>query len=1642
MIGGTGADYMLGGAGNDTYVVTNGDILIDAADDGHGGDGQGQIDWGGLNPAGSYAQKQDSVTEWGDTDWTFEFVGERETGGLLTIVKGGERITVAGFKSGMYGIVLNAPVEAAALPPNTAAPGNMTTPYNIDNAHPFYNLRDAARMEITVAGADAEAWGNGKLVGDDNASYLHDGDLDGDDELIGNGGKDALVAGKGNDKLDGGTEDDALAGGDGDDRLVGGDGMDFLAGGAGRDVLLGGIGNDVLLGGSSWRVDRHGWSFSGSQTSGFNLHQFVGVRDVAGDGADYLDGGVGNDHIEGGEGNDQLIGGTGDDTLMGGIGNDIIDGGADSDWLYGDGWRDNFPDYYWLAEYHGDDLLQGGSGNDHLWGDGGSDVLYGGNDNDELIGDSNDLPVQYHGRDVLYGESGNDKLWGYGNDDMLDGGIGDDILQGGEGNDTLIGGTGFDQMRGDAGNDVLIGGTEEDALNGGMGNDTFILSSGDGALGPGNRADTIEDEGGDDTVVIGAGLTDLWLQTDDMTLMIQYGPSDYVGIKNAGVPVEHYVIGGETLTYAQLISRHSSDVIVSADLQGNQNIMGGYNNDSLSAVSAGGNTVVSGGRGNDAIYGYGGGITYLFSTGDGHDDISYNTATNKLNTLQFEGGILPGDITAARYGSDLLFSITGSTDAVMIRQFFGDNSSANSFSPVQQVKFADGTLWNFAAILDKVPAGTPAPYHLIGTAGNDTLSGTTGVDIIEGGAGDDTLIGSNGNDLLQGQDGNDSLYGGSGDDMLDGGSGNDWLSGQGGNDIYLFGKGDGQDTIYPADAYESNVLQFKAGVVPTEIVATRLWSSLVLSIAGTTDKVTLQFFFLDDDPANYRNPIQQVKFADGTTWDVAALTAMTLAGTAGDDWISGTRYADIINGQAGNDTLVGSGGDDVLDGGAGFDEMYGGDGNDTFLFGKGDGQDIIHREEDTTTQLNVLQFKAGVAPSEIVVTRSYTDLVLSIAGTQDRVIIEYFCAYDDPANANNPLQQVKFADGTTWDIAALTAKVLAGTASNDVITGTLNADLITGQAGDDELYGRDGNDTLVGGDGNDLLDGENGDDVLDGGAGNDYLVGRLGNDTYLFGKGDGQDTIDDNDYVTAAADKFDVLQFKAGVTPAEIVALRSSNGFLELSIAGTSDKVMLGIFIDSYDPANVGNSIQQVKFSDGTSWDIATILAQIQSNRAPVLSIALPDQTAAQGGAFSYTVAAGAFTDPDAGDTLTYSASLANGSALPSWLSFNATTHSFSGTPITLGTTSVRVTAKDAGDLAVSDVFDITVSVQDLILNGTSGVDTLNGYAGNDTLNGLGGNDTLNGNAGNDLLNGGTGSDKLYGGTGNDTYVVDNTGDTITENAGEGTDLVQSSITYTLGANVENLTLTGTTAINGTGNTLNNVLTGNSAINTLTGGAGNDILDGGVGADKLLGGAGNDTYVVDNTGDTITENASEGTDLVQSAVTFTLGSNIENLTLTGTAAINGTGNTLNNVLTGNSANNVLSGGAGADTMIGGLGNDTYVVDNTGDVVTENASEGIDLVQSSVTYTLGANVENLTLTGTTAINGTGNALDNILTGNSANNTLTGNAGNDTLDGGSGSDTMVGGAGNDTYCRQRDRRRCDRERQRRHRSRPVEHHLHAG
>jgi Ca2+-binding RTX toxin-like protein len=364
--------------------------------------------------------------------------------------------------------------------------------------------------------------------------------------------------------------------------------------------------------------------------------------------------------------------------------------------------------------------------------------------------------------------------------------------------------------------------------------------------------------------------------------------------------------------------------------------------------------------------------------------------------------------------------------------------------------------------------------------------------------------------------------------------------------------------------------------------------------------------------------------------------------------------------------------------------------------------------------------------------------------------------------------------------------------------------------------------------------------------------------------------------------------------------------------------------------------------------------------------------------------------------------------------------------------------------------FTGTGNALDNVITGGAYGNTLSGGAGNDTLIGGAGKDVLDGGEGDDFLDGKGGADTMRGGAGNDTYVVDTAGDVVTELANEGIDEVRTTLgSYTLGANLENLTYLGSTAFIGTGNALDNVITGGAGNDTLSGGAGNDrllggagndtllggdgndYLDGGAGADSMNGGAGDDTYVVDNYADQVIELANGGNDTVNTTLSmYMLSTNVENLRYLGSSNFIGMGTASANVMTGGSGNDylwggagndtlygnagddVLDGGIGADTMYGGAGNDTYTVDDVNDKVIELPGEGTnDVVRATVSYTLSDNVETLWLDGNAAINGTGNAGNNTITGNNAANILRGGGGNDILRGGGGNDTLYGGTGDD-------------------------------
>jgi len=843
-------------------------------------------------------------------------------------------------------------------------------------------------------------------------------------------------------------------------------------------------------------------------------------------------------------------------------------------------------------------------------------------------------------------------------------------------------------------------------------------------------------------------------------------------------------------------------------------------------------------------------------------------------------------------------------------------------------------------------------------SGNDVLNGGSGDDLLYGLSGDDTLFGNDGADELQGFSGNDSLFGDSGDDtlaggegqdILDGGVSTDYLNGGAGDDTYVFCKGCGGDSIHN---YADD------WATATDIVVFSggiTLADLNLIKEGNNLRIALKgtadALVVENWFLDDSYKIDQVKFADGSilTADQLEASGCEVYGGASDDELYGSNGNDSLSGGEGNDNLNGEKGKDILIGGVGNDVLVGGGGDDSYVFNRGDGQDIVD-DLDLTGGMDILRFGEGITDTDVLAFKSGNDLVLTIKNSTDQISFTDYYAVDILVE-NEPVNH----------------KVNSIQFANNVVWDQSMIEQMADRATNDQA-------PVV----------------------NSHLPDLQARVDSPFSYNIPLETIID-------PDPWDSITYSVKMEDGSSLPAWLSFDAATRTLSGTPNTQDLG----SLQFILWGSDIYNNMAGEYVTLNIAP------PNHAPVLSTVLTDQNITLGGVFSYTISPTTFTDPDLGDVLNYSATLADGSPLPSWLSFNATNCTFNGTPSVPGTISVRVVATDTGNLTASDLFDLTVDIQPLSLTGTTGADTLTGGDGNDTLSGFAGNDFLFGNAGNDYLDGGTGNDTMVGGTGDDTYIVDSVTDSVTENINEGLDTVQSSVTYTLGASLENLTLTGTSAINGTGNTLDNVLIGNSRANT---------IDGGLGADVLFGGLGDDVYIVDNVGDIVAENLNDGRDTVRSSITYTLGTHVEYLSLTGTSNINGTGNELDNSIGGNSGTNTLTGGigndtlngdAGADTMLGGLGNDTYVVDVSTDVVTENANEGIDTVTSGITYTLGDNIENLTLVSLSEINGTGNELDNVLIGTYKTNTLTGGAGNDTLNGGAGTDTMIGGVGNDTY-----------------------------
>jgi Ca2+-binding RTX toxin-like protein len=1498
----------------------------------------------------------------------------------------------------------------------------------------------------------------------------------GDDTLV--GGFGGSSTGTGDDRLEGGDGDDALYGQDGNDTLIGGGGHDTLQGDDGDDRLETDSGGDVLLGGAGNDTYVLGPGAGAAQitdSEGANKLVFgagVGASDVKvtrSAGLVYIDFSP-SDYV--------YMSAATFDTLAGATFNDgtswarsdlthaFIPGAVATTHAISLGSGVAVGD----ISYHAlnNDLILAYSGSVTNWvntgtlvannvsfetGDGAQWGLAAGTKvlvlTNWYLADPATHGAPYV-TSVLPAGSGvatnfNDLAY-TSVPRVIEGTDGVDLVQGTDAGDTLRGLAGTDLLEGGGGDDDLTGGADSDAVFGGAGDDTYRFSAGDGS-------DLIVDAAGtDDVVRFGAGIRPASLTVTETTagLQVQVGDS---------AADDQLLIANWSQGSAASIDRFVFDDGTSLDRAAIDALNTGNHSPRVVAPIAQQNAILT--------QPFQLPVSSLFADADAGD------------TLTLSAQLATGDLLPAWLGFDpqarLLTGTPGAGDSgdLSVRLVATDAAGLSTYSDVaihvQGTTTLDGTSGD-----DVITAPSIDFYAINGQGGNDILTGGAYADTLDGGAGVDILGGQGGDDLLVGGAGNDTVQGGAGNDTIvfNRGDGADRVYGTpadaASTDTLRLGAG-----ILPSQVAVS-VLTGSGDLLLTLLDADGVPTSDTIAFygyynedgpSGYPNRITF-----DSDPAtvwtaadllaNLNTPTTGDDYVYGST------DADSIDGLAGNDWVAGLGGDDTLSGNDGVDKLYGGDGNDTLSGGNGNDSIGGDAGNDSIDGGAGadfiggdEGDDVLHGGADNDILLGGAgnDYLTGDSGVDQLYGGDGDDTYEIFGGQAGNTIYEYAGGGTDTvlawtsytlgtsngsANVENVILQGSINNSATGNaldnhlVGNSAANVLSGGAGNDTLDGGAWADTMSGGTGDDTFIVDNVSDTVSenAGEGTDMvqssvnyilganvenltltgtasvnatgnaldnvLTGNAGANRISGGGGDDTLNGGAGDDTYLgFGTASGDDLIID-------ASGADVIQFDSGqdTTPEQLQITRSGD---DLVIAGPNQS---SITVRGW-YASSANGIEQLQlFEGGLQFNYAG--AEIQGradgvNTAPTVNAVPIAPDARTGSPYVLQLAVNTFADIDSQHSLSYSATLADGSALPAWLAFDAAARTLAGTPPadSSGTLNVAVVATDAGGLSASATFAINIVPGPMI--GTSGNDVLVGDASDNVMEGLGGDD---------YLDGGSGADTMYGGDGNDIYVVDGSGDFVSEDQGGGTDEVRSSISFTLDVDLDNLTLTGTAAINGTGNALDNVLIGNAGSNTLTGGAGNDTLDpGSAGTDTLRGGTGNDTYIVTrSSGVTIAENAGEGTDTVQASVTCTLGSNLENLTLTGSSAINGTGNTLANVLTGNGAANTLSGGSGADTLIGGAGNDTYVVDNAGDVVIESAGEGIDLVQSSVSYAVGGNVENLTLSGSSAINGTGNALDNVLTGNSGSNTLTGGAGNDTLNpGSSGTDKLLGGSGDDTY-----------------------------
>ncbi len=982
--------------------------------------------------------------------------------------------------------------------------------------------------------------------------------------------------------------------------------------------------------------------------------------------------------------------------------------------------------------------------------------------------------------------------------------------------------------------------------------------------------------------------------------------------------------------YNNLIGDNGSDILNGSNQ--NDNLYGNGGADILYGND--GNDLLDGGEGTDLLVG-----------GKGDDTYVLDNLNDKIVEFENEGI----DTVKAPFN----YTLSNNLENLVLTGADNINGNGNS--------------------VDNILEGNSGSNILYGLSGNDTLYGMDKADSLYGGEGNDVLSGGLDNDTLYGEKGSDTLEGGEGNDLLVGGEGNDTykFSGNFGSDTIKessSGSGDLRDTIIFEDLNFEDVKFFASG---TNLIIRKYEKGV-----ATGNQVLVYDHF---NPNNI-NRIDFLQFKDRniTAGEITLFYLENTSGTDNSEEIYGSVTKDTIYGGPGNDTIFalddndavyGESGNDVINGGSGSDELYGGSGNDTYKFSGSFGSDTIYDASETGEDggsgdtvkfddLNISDVKFFASESDLIIKKYQNGVA-----TGDQVLIRNHFA---EGNINR-IESFQFKDKTISADTLVSSylEVINGSSEDNYIVGSATNDIIYAGAGNDTVYAKDGN------------------DLLSGGAGNDYLYGGSGNDTYTFSGSFGSDTIYDISETGGDGGSNDTIFFED--LSKDEVAFEKSGLDLYIKKLLNDTSTVDQVLVKDYFKTDSFGKIETIKFKDGTAEpdtpgeeeeDIQynTITGSVSDDTINGTSKAdhiygydgndridgKEGNDILEGGAGNDVLTGGSGIDTmigGVGNDVYYVDSSEDviiekeneGNDII-WTESSYTIPDNVETLYMLGSNDLSITGNDINNTIV----------------GNSGNNHIKGNAGNDYIEGGAGNDILEGGGGNDILKGDEGNDTMIGGTGNDNYFVDSINDVIIENANEGTDVITSSVSYTISANVENLNLTGSEDLTVTGNDLLNVITGNTGNNYIKGEGGDDYIDAREGNDTLEGGTGNDVLM---------------------------------------------GGKGNDYIVGEIGNDVLKGDEGDDTMIGGVGNDNYFVDSAGDIIIENTDEGTDVVTTTIDYVLGENLENMNLSGDGDISGYGNILDNVIVGNSKNNFISGGAGNDYLDGGAGNDTLDGGHGYD-------------------------------